>query len=268
MHLLGLAEETTAIGRRYVVWESGNAANCTGYAPANVYLTEEECKIENILTADCRVRRALWDELNYLKRLEKTVLGREAAERGMSQDPGTIKRSGVPPLSRHEQALKTIVEALARIDSTCKLRGRAGLLDLHRSLQRFFCQFLSAAYDLNLIELDDIQSNFPAIDLGDREGRRCFQITTSKTKEKMERTLRKYVARRLHKQYGSITILVIGERQGTYRSLRVPAAINFSADKDILGLSGLVKHVKTLETPTLERLVEIISTELHIGDGR
>ena len=52
---------------------------------------------------------------------------------------------------------------LARIDSACKIRGRAGLLDLHRSLQRFFCRFLSVAYDLDLIELDNIQPNFPAI---------------------------------------------------------------------------------------------------------
>ena len=80
MHLQGLADEAVAIGRRYVLWESGNATDGTGYAPAGVYLTKEECKIENILAADCRVRRALWDELRYLKRLETTVLARPSSE--------------------------------------------------------------------------------------------------------------------------------------------------------------------------------------------
>ena len=267
MHLLGLAEEAAAIGRRYVVWESGITSNCTGYSPAEVYLMEEECKIENILDADCRVRRELWKGLHYLKRLETTVLaraGREKKPEGLTTSAG----SGASPLCRHEQALRTITEALARIETACRLRGRAGLLDLHRSLQRFFCQFLSVAYGLDLIELDNIQSNFPAIDLGDREGRRCFQITSNKSKDKVERTLRKYVAKRLHEQYGKITIVIMGERQRTYKSLRAAAAIQFDPDKDVLGLSELISHVKTLGTATLERLVEIVGAELNIGDRR
>ncbi len=79
MHLQGLADEAAAVGRRYVAWESGDAANGTGYAPADTYLTKEECKIENILAADCRVRRAVWDELLSLKRLETTVLARSSS---------------------------------------------------------------------------------------------------------------------------------------------------------------------------------------------
>jgi hypothetical protein len=186
----------------------------------------------------------------------------------LANEQGTSKSMTASPLCRHEQAIRAIAEALATIESACKLRGRAGLLDLHRSLQRFFCQFLSVAYGLNLIELDNIQSNFPAIDLGDREGRRCFQITSNKSKVKIERTLRKYFAKRLYEQYGAIAILVMGERQRTYKSLLVPVAIQFDPDTDILGLPELIKHVKTLETPTLERLAEIIAAELHIGDRR
>ena len=90
MYLLELAEEAVAIARRYVLWESGNVANCTAYTPAAVYLTEDECKIETILVADCRVRRALWEELQYLKRLEATVLARASPERA-------IKRRAQPP---------------------------------------------------------------------------------------------------------------------------------------------------------------------------
>ena len=138
--------------------------------------------------------------------MERTVLRRAAARKENPHSPASTTGAVARSLSRHEQALKTIVEALARIDSTCKLRGRAGLLDLHRSLQRFFCQFLNEAYGLNLTELDNIQTNFPAIDLGDQQGHRCFQITTSKIKEKIERTLRMYAKQRLHKQYGSIRI--------------------------------------------------------------
>ena len=60
--------------------------------------------------------------------------------------------------------------------------------------------------------------------------------------------------------------MVIGERQRQYKSLRVPAAIVFEPGKDILGLSELIKHAKTLETAKLEQLVEVVGAELHVGD--
>ncbi len=68
LHLIDLAEEAAAVGRRYVAWESRNSAKST----------DEECKIENILAEDGRVRRTMWDELQYLKRLEMTVLLRRS----------------------------------------------------------------------------------------------------------------------------------------------------------------------------------------------
>ena len=97
MHLLRLANDASAVGRRYVMWESGKAVNGTGYAPANAFLTKDECKIENILAEDCRVRRALWDELQYLKQLEKIVLTRASAEEKQLQGKET-RKSPAPPM--------------------------------------------------------------------------------------------------------------------------------------------------------------------------
>ena len=77
MHLLALAERVEAIGRRYVVWESGNAG--LGYASVDTYVTKEESKIENILEADRQVRRELSHELHYLKQLEAVVLARPSS---------------------------------------------------------------------------------------------------------------------------------------------------------------------------------------------
>ncbi len=106
MRLLGMAEEAVAIGRRYVLWESGDVANCTGYMPAAVYLTEDECKIENILVADCRVRRALWDELQYLKRLEATVLARAQARNEQSKGERGLLRTPIVFISSTSEDLK------------------------------------------------------------------------------------------------------------------------------------------------------------------
>lgn len=130
----------------------------------------------------------------------------------------------------------------------------------------FFCRSLGEAYGLDLIELDRIQPNFPAIDLGDTKGRRCFQITSDKSGAKMQDTFDKYVEKRLHDKYDRITILVIGERQREYKTLRAPDAIRFNSEDDVLGTPEVIKHIGTLETPVLECLAEIVRTELRVGD--
>jgi hypothetical protein len=40
-------------------------------------------------------------------------------------------------ISEREEALKTVIDALAHIETACRLRGPAGLLDLNRVLQLF-----------------------------------------------------------------------------------------------------------------------------------
>ena len=107
-------------------------------------------------------------------------------------------------ISVREQALKSVIDGLASIDTSCKLRGGAGLLDINRVLQHFFCRFLAEMYGLSLIELDIIQSNFPAIDLGDTNGLRSFQITTDKSGEKMQATLDKYAEKSLYEKFGPL----------------------------------------------------------------
>jgi tetratricopeptide (TPR) repeat protein len=166
-------------------------------------------------------------------------------------------------ISKREQALKTVIDALASLESTCRLRGLIGLLDLNRVAQHFFCRFLNEVYGLNLTELDQIQSNFPAIDLGDTNKRKCFQITSDKSGEKIQTTLDKFAEKRLYDNYGPITILVIGERQKEYKAIRIPTGIGFRPENDILGVSELVKHISTLDTLVLERLAEIVRTELN-----
>ena len=125
-------------------------------------------------------------------------LGRGPGQNGLANRPGP----SISSICRQEQALHRISDALATIQNACKNRAQAGMLDLHRSIQRFFCRFLNEAYGLNLVELDNSQPNFPAIDLGDKDAQRCFQITSNNSGAKVQATLDTYVEKRLNEQYG------------------------------------------------------------------
>src|SRR5262249_37916986 len=88
-------------------------------------------------------------------------------------------------------------------------------------------------------------------------------ITTERRSEKVQHTLDKFVEHGLNKSFDTLRIMIIGERQATYKAVNVPAALQFDCDTDILGIAELVKHIEGLDTSRLDELAAIFAEELR-----
>ena len=163
---------------------------------------------------------------------------------------------------KRADALTVIADELGRIEASCEKRGLVHHFDNHTSAQHFFRRLLNATYDLNLVELDQLEENFPAIDLGDAKKRIAYQVTTNKTSAKVARTLDKFNAHNLDEQFDTLKILVIGKRQNTYDAVEIPNRLKFSTADDIIDTTGLMKHIGTLNTPELEAIEKILAEEM------
>lgn len=160
-------------------------------------------------------------------------------------------------------SLRTITTGLATVVHTCELQGFLRLFDDHVLAQQFFCRVLNSVYGLQLRQMDQIQDNYPAIDLGDPANRIAYQITAEKGGEKIQDTLNKFLAHGLAQQYDTLRILIIGKRQQTYRTVVVPTQLTFNCDRDIIGIPELTKHINTLDTTQLGELSRIMAEELR-----
>jgi hypothetical protein len=160
--------------------------------------------------------------------------------------------------------LRTITHGLGLVVHTCELQGHLRLFDDHVLAQRFFCRILNSAYQLQLQQMDQIQDNYPAIDLGDPVNRVAYQITAEKSGEKVQHTLDKFIEHGLEKQYDTLRILVIGKRQTTYKTVTVPLQLGFDCDRDIIGIAELTKQISALDTSRLGELSGIIVEELKL----
>lgn len=163
-----------------------------------------------------------------------------------------------------EEALKKITDGLSWLAMECKLRGLLHLFDSNTISHELFCRLLNEVYDLALVQTDRIKANFPAIDLGDEVNKRCFQITTEKDGAKVQKTLDVFVQHRLTTQYGKLQILIVGDKQGSYKSVEVPAGFPFDPETDILELRDFLKHLDTLPTDKLVRVAGIIAEEIKL----
>jgi hypothetical protein len=163
---------------------------------------------------------------------------------------------------RRTESLRAITDALGRIIHACALQGLLRLFDDHVQAQHFFCRLLNAIYGLQLQEMDQIQANYPAIDLGDPTNRVAYQITADKGGDKIQQTLNGFVNHGLQASYDTLKILVVGDRQATYKTVKVPEVIQFDCDTDVMGIADLVRHLNTLPSPRLEEVEAILNQEL------
>jgi hypothetical protein len=163
---------------------------------------------------------------------------------------------------KRTDALAVIADGLAWIKMSCEQRGLLKLFDNNVVAQRFFCQLLNAAFDLDLQVMDDVRTNYPAIDLGDSTNRIAYQITTDKRSDKVQSTLEKFVQHGLNQHYDALKILVIGDRQSTYTAVEVPDGLKFDCDQDILDIQGLLKKIDCLDIAHLDRLQAIFEQEM------
>lgn len=163
---------------------------------------------------------------------------------------------------KRTEALTTIADGLGAIKSSCEHRGLLRLFDNNKVAQHFFCRLLNVAYNLDLVELDNIKENFPAIDLGDTKKRFAFQVTTEKVSKKVTKTLETFCQHNLDEQFDTLKILIIGDRQETYGAVEVPDMIKFSVGDDIIDIAGLLKHIATLDTAHLETIQKILAEEV------
>ncbi|HEY4259011.1 MAG TPA: SMEK domain-containing protein [Schlesneria sp.] len=170
-------------------------------------------------------------------------------------------------LSR-ENAIKTITAGISWIATEVQLRGAIHLFDANIILEQVFRCLLNEMYDLDLVVTENIQPNFPAIDLGDEINKRAFQVTAESTSAKIQATLNSYAGRNLTSQYGKLQVIVIGERQRTYKKLQIPSGLDFTWEDDIIDTKCLIQTLNSLETEKLQRLTRVIQQELNLPGSR
>ena len=78
--------------------------------------------------------------------------------------------------------------------------------DKARYSEKFYAEVFSTTYSLYLENLNQIKGNFESIDLGDFKKMECFQITSSYSKEKIDKTIELFFEKKLNEKFKKIKI--------------------------------------------------------------
>lgn len=89
-----------------------------------------------------------------------------------------------------ENYIKKISDGLGTLTYTIKARNISSLYDINICAEGFFAKFLNLAYGYNLMNLNILDRNMAAIDLGDEILEIAIQVTSDNTSTKIKKPLR------------------------------------------------------------------------------
>ena len=144
------------------------------------------------------------------------------------------------------------------------LDNRAGLTDINKEAEDFYCGLLNAVLDAKLKNLNLLKMDFPAVDLGDGKKRICVQVTSTAGREKIDHTLDGFFKYELFKQYDRLIVAIIGDR--SKKKYRMDALnegkFSFDPERDVWDTARLILEIGTLEMDRLRRVEAWLEEQL------
>ena len=144
-----------------------------------------------------------------------------------------------------EDIINEISTSLSIIIYQVKLKSKANLNDVNTLLETPFKDILNIIYDYNLINLNN-RYLYPAIDLGDKNKKIAFQITSEKSIQKIKDTLKKFEENNLYNEYEKLKFLIIDEKVNYNKKHDIDRDY-FILKDDVISCFELINIIKDLD---------------------
>ncbi|WP_160162759.1 SMEK domain-containing protein [Halanaerobium saccharolyticum] len=158
-----------------------------------------------------------------------------------------------------------IIDSLSQLRLSITPRNKLGYTNLNIYCEDFFKEIINIIEEINLINLNQEKPNYPGIDLGDKNARVAYQITTDKSTSKVKETLTN-ISSKDKELYDDFYIFIIGEKQGQYtlknKYLEIANEINFDKKDNIIDLNYIYKKTTSLSLDNLEKVYTLIKRDL------
>lgn len=143
--------------------------------------------------------------------------------------------------------------------------------DVNKFAEDFYAELLNKINpNWNLINLNSIKANYPAIDLGDTNVGVAIQVTSDNSKKKIQYTLDKFYEKKLENEYNTLYILMIKGKGNinNIKHLKNSGSLKWSKTQNIIDNTTILNWIRT-DCMKFEQLVEIkrfIKTYLKKND--
>ncbi|WP_186106577.1 SMEK domain-containing protein [Burkholderia gladioli] len=161
------------------------------------------------------------------------------------------------------QLFEGIVMRLSVLRYVVRSMSKRGLTDVNRQCERFYCEVLNQVYGYQLQNANDAQMNAAAVDLVDKGNRLCFQLSSTSTRDKVEKTIEKFIAHGLYNQYDRLMFMMLVDKTNHSKSFDTSGYFSFDEKLDIIDLDDLLGEIEKMPLDRMQRLSDYVLAHLH-----
>ena len=159
-----------------------------------------------------------------------------------------------------------ISEKLNILINNVSVKSKLNLLDLNIHVETFFAELLNLIFKYKLKNINALQHNTEAIDLIDETNKIVAQVSSVKTKKKIENSLNKPLLKN-YTDFKFIFIVVASDAKNlknkTYKN---PYNLSFDPKTDIYDIKTLLEIILHKDIEILENVYKFIMKELDRKD--
>lgn len=163
--------------------------------------------------------------------------------------------------------IQYIIDKLSYFSHYVKINNRNSFTDINVIGEGFLMNLLNAVLSLNLQNLNELQCNYPGVDLGDLSAKIAFQVTSKKDANKILETYKtvfkeyKGIGRVADIFSEHIYFLVINEKKTVFQKKTLERIISVSHGRfhevDVLDINDIIKKIIILYDKDYERFIQV-----------
>lgn len=160
-------------------------------------------------------------------------------------------------MSGRAELLEWIQQNLSLLVAEVELEIHNNMAGANIIAEEIVCGLLNRIFDYHLVAANQINTNYPAVDLVDREHSIAVQVTASNTMRKVQHTIEVFRKYRLYENYRTLVIFVMSNRS-------IPRAVPKTEDfkLQIMNVPSLFKEITLCETEVLREIVGYLARKL------
>ncbi|OOE32306.1 hypothetical protein BZG04_15435 [Salinivibrio kushneri] len=161
-----------------------------------------------------------------------------------------------------EIALKDVQYWLSHLSTSARLGGKIHFFDLNIVAEDFYANLLNIIYGWDLVNLNHTNLNAVAVDLGDLNRRIAVQVTSDRTKAKIQKTIDKFEEHNLSNNFDKLKVVIIGERTRTNPVFNLPKSIVFDGRFDVLDDAYILSAISALPLSKIDEVLRLIKRDV------
>lgn len=159
---------------------------------------------------------------------------------------------------------KSVINSLTWLSTQVTVNNRLNLTDINVHAENFYRDLLNLAFGCKLTNINIIDPNAAAIDLGDEANKFAIQVTSTSTITKTKHTVKKFIEKKLYEKYDRLVILNISSKTTHTAPIIGDDSYSLNTKDDIWDIGDLAVKINDLDLPKIRKISEFLDQQLYM----